>query len=89
MRAEIEVLTVINTNTTKDVEAHNHLIDGIEPALKKTFDVTAITVLGKSYSTHIKTFWIQWSVFCLTSVLRTDGASNGQLLQSWMTFSLT
>ena len=52
MQAEIEVLTVINGNTTKEVEARNHLIGGIESALKKRFDVTIIIVLGKSHDSE-------------------------------------
>lgn len=62
MEAEIKVLSVINSNTTKDGEARNHLIDGIESALKKRLDVTTIIVLGKSFHSQIlNTFW--WVIF--------------------------
>ncbi|XP_078383586.1 uncharacterized protein LOC144666105 isoform X1 [Oculina patagonica] len=44
---KIKVLTVINANTTKEGEARNHLIDGIESALKRRLDVTTIIVLEK------------------------------------------
>ena len=50
MKAEIKVLTVVNLNKTNEIEARNHLTDGIESAFKKSFNISAITVLGKSTS---------------------------------------
>jgi len=50
VKAEIKVFTVVNLNKTNEIEARNHLTDGIESALNKRLDVTAITVLGKSYN---------------------------------------
>lgn len=49
MEAEFKVLTVVNLNKTNEIDARNHLTDGIESALKKSFNISAITVLGKSY----------------------------------------
>ena len=48
VEAEIKVLTVVNLNRTNEIEARNHLTDGIESALKKSFNISSITVLGKS-----------------------------------------
>ena len=50
VEAEIKVLTVVNLNKTNEIEARNHLTDGIESALGKRLDVIAITVLGKSHN---------------------------------------
>lgn len=49
VKADVQVIAVINANTTKEDEARDHLIDGIESALKERFDVTIIIVLGKSF----------------------------------------
>lgn len=56
MEAEIKVLTVVNLNKTNEVETRSHLTDGIESALKKRFEVIAITVLGKSYNNQMDNF---------------------------------
>ena len=48
VKAEIKVLTVVNLNKTNEIEARNHLADGIESALKKSFNISARTVLGKA-----------------------------------------
>ena len=50
VEAEIKVLTVVNLNKTNEIEARNQLTDGIESALKKSFNISAIIVLGKSYN---------------------------------------
>ena len=52
VEAEIKVLTVVNLNKTNEIEARNHLTDGIESALEKRLDVIAIIVLGKSHNNN-------------------------------------
>ncbi|XP_078383581.1 uncharacterized protein LOC144666103 isoform X2 [Oculina patagonica] len=47
VQADIQVLAVINTITTGKVEALNHLVEGLDSAVGKVLNVTAITVLEK------------------------------------------
>jgi len=47
VQAEIKVFPVVNLNKTNEVDARNHLIYGMESALKKSFNIMALTILGK------------------------------------------
>ncbi len=47
VQANIQVLAVINTNTTGKVEALNHLVEGLNSAVGKVLNVTTVRVLGK------------------------------------------
>ncbi len=47
VQADIQVLAVINTNTTGKVEALNHLVEGLDSTVGKVLNVTAVSVLGK------------------------------------------
>lgn len=50
VQAEIKVFPVVNLNKTNEVDARNHLIYGMESALKKSFNIMALTILGKLYN---------------------------------------
>ena len=45
LKADITISAAINANTTTKVEANNHFIEGINPALEK--EITAVFLLGK------------------------------------------
>lgn len=47
VQAEIQVLAVINANTTGKDDALNHLVEGLDSAVGKVLNVTAVRVLGK------------------------------------------
>ena len=53
VEVDLKVFTVINANTTKQVKAVDHLMDGIVSALKKEFKVTSIIVLGMLWNHYI------------------------------------
>ena len=55
VQAEIKVFTVVNLNKTNEVDARNHLIYGIKSALKKSFNIIALTILGKLYNYQVFT----------------------------------
>ena len=47
VQADIQVLAIINTNTTQTVDALNHLVEGLNSAVRTVLNVTAVRVLGK------------------------------------------
>ena len=47
MEAELEIVAVINSNTTKKADALNHLVEGLDSGTLKGLNVSAIRVLGK------------------------------------------
>ena len=47
VEANLEIVAVINSNTTKIAEALNHLNEGLDSGTLKGLNVSAIRVLGK------------------------------------------
>ena len=47
MEADLEIVAVINSNTTKNADALNHLVEGLDSGTLKGLNVSAIRVLGK------------------------------------------
>ena len=47
MQADLEIMAVINSNTTKIAEALNHLVEGLDSGTLKGLNISAIRVLGK------------------------------------------
>ena len=47
VKADVRVLAIMNTNTTKKGEAIEQLIGGLDSSIIKILDVTAIVVLGE------------------------------------------
>ena len=47
MEADLEIVAVINSNTTKQAHALNHLVEGLDSGTLKGLNVSAIRVLGK------------------------------------------
>jgi len=48
VKANLEILAVINSNTTTKAEALNHLVEGLNSG-KLGLNVSAIRVLGKHF----------------------------------------
>ena len=47
VEADLEIVAVINSNTTKKAEALNHLVEGLDSGTVKGLNVSGIRVLGK------------------------------------------
>ena len=52
MQADLEIVAVINSNTTKKAEALNHLVEELDSGTLKGLNVSAIRVLGKQAETR-------------------------------------
>lgn len=46
VQADIQVLAIINTNTTRKIEALNHLVQGFQSRLVEGLNLTAVRILG-------------------------------------------
>ena len=51
--ADLEVLAVINSNTTKKAEALDHLVERLDSGIIEGLNVSAIRVLGKQASSLV------------------------------------
>ena len=49
VEANLEVLALINSNTTREAEALNHLVEGLDSGILEELNVSAIRVLGKQF----------------------------------------
>lgn len=49
VEADLEILAVINSNTTRKAEALNHLVEGLDSGILEGLNVSAIRVLGKQF----------------------------------------
>ena len=47
VEVDLEIMVVINSNTTKKAEALNHLVEGLDSGILEGLNVSTIQVLGK------------------------------------------
>lgn len=58
VEADLVVLAVINSNTTKKDEALSHLVDGLDSRILEGLNVSAIRVLGKQVVSSSKSVMV-------------------------------